>query len=260
MALTNQINVFKIGGKIVNDKILLKTFLDQLCEIEGDKIIVHGGGNKASQVLKDLGITSNMVQGRRITNLATLEVVIMVYGGLLNKNMVALMQAKGINAIGLSGADGNIIRSNIRPVKEIDYGYVGDIIEVNDKSLIDLCNAGLVPVICALTHDKKGQILNTNADTIASAISGALSKQAEVNLKFCFELSGVMKDINDDGSLIKHLKESEVKSLRNDGIINDGMIPKLKNGYDALHNGVKNVSICHVREMNIAEAGTKLML
>lgn len=256
----DKIQVFKIGGKIINDPALLNTFLSKISDIQGYKVIIHGGGNKASQVLTDMNIKPQMIDGRRITDAQTLEVVTMVYGGLLNKQMVALLQSKGVNALGLSGADGNVILSVKRPVKEIDYGYVGDVQKVNGAVLYNLCKSGLVPVLCALTHDGHGQMLNTNADTIASEVAGALSAYGPTALRFCFELKGVLRDFEDKNSVIPSLKEKEVKSLHADGIINDGMIPKLKNGYDALRKGVQTAAICHVSEMDINNTGTNLIL
>jgi acetylglutamate kinase len=255
-----KIAVFKIGGKIINTPSLLDIFLDKVAKIEGPKIIIHGGGKKASEVLSQMGIKPKMVEGRRITDAKTLEIVTMVYGGLINKNLVAKLQAKNVNAIGISGADCNIIQARKRPVKDIDYGYAGDIETVNEEALIKLCNSKFVPVICSLTHDKKGHILNTNADTIASEISSALARKIEVKLKYCFELKGVLRDINDDSSLITELNQSEAIKLHSSGVINDGMIPKLKNGFNALENGVYHVSICHIGEMDLYSAGTKLTI
>ena len=255
-----QISVYKIGGKVINDKRLLNIFLEQISKVKGPKVLIHGGGNKADQILTEMSIKPKMVEGRRITDARTLEVVTMVYGGLINKNIVAQLQSKGINAIGLSGADGNIIESHKRQVEEIDYGLVGDIDKVNATMLLKLCQLGLVPVLCALTHDKKGQLLNTNADTIAQAVSCTLAKIVDVNLKFCFELKGVLRDKKDESSILKVLSENDISGLRSSGVISDGIIPKLTNGFNALHCGVKNVTICHVSDMNIQGAGTKLEL
>lgn len=255
-----KIKVFKIGGKVVNDENLLSEFIDQFAAIKNKKILVHGGGNKASEILTKMGIDVKMVEGRRITYTDTLDVVTMVYGGLVNKNMVAQLQAKGVNAIGLSGADGNVIKSHKRIVKEIDYGYAGDIDEVSCENLIKLISAGFVPVLCPLTHDKKGQLLNTNADTIAGAVAVALAANYSVELKFCFELKGVLKHVESKDSLIPILKEADIDQLHKKGIIQDGMIPKLKNGFDALREGVHSVSICHVTEMKNDNSGTQLAL
>lgn len=255
-----KIQVFKIGGKIVNDDALLNTFLNRISEVDGAKIVIHGGGNKASEVLKQMGIEPNMVEGRRITDAKTLEIVTMVYGGLINKNIVAKLQSRDVNALGMSGADGNVIQSHKRPVKEIDYGWVGDIEKVDNTALLALCDAGFVPVLCALTHDKKGNMLNTNADTIASRVAGSLAGNCEVSLKFCFELKGVLRDFGVKDSVIPSLRSTEVDTMHASGVINDGMIPKLKNGFDALRSGVNEVSICHIDEMNINNAGTNLVL
>jgi acetylglutamate kinase len=254
------IKVIKIGGNIVNNKSLLISFLKVFSSLEGAKILVHGGGKKASEVLSAMGIKPVMIDGRRITDTSTLDVVTMVYGGLINKNIVAMLQSEGVNAIGLSGADGNIILSHKRIPTNIDYGYAGDIDKVNVHTLTALIEADLVPVLCPLTHDGRGQILNTNADTIASEVASSLAAVAEVQLIYCFELKGVMHDIEDETSLIRNLHNHDVRVLHNSGIIKDGMIPKLKNGFDAKRKGVKKVSICHFSEMTDEDAGTTLVL
>jgi len=174
------VNIYKIGGKVVNDEKLLSVFLDGIKDADGYKIIIHGGGNKASQVMESMGMKPQMKEGRRITDAATLEIVCMVYAGLINKNMVSKLQSYGVNAIGLSGADMNVIQSHKREVKEIDYGYVGDIDSVDGLALLSLCNQGLVPVICPITHNDKGQLLNTNADTIAAQVSIAVAEHSSV--------------------------------------------------------------------------------
>jgi acetylglutamate kinase len=254
------ITVVKVGGKIIDNEDELKTFIQLFTSLKGDKILVHGGGKKASEISKRLGIVPQMNDGRRITDGPTLEVVTMVYGGLINKTIVSLLQAENVNAIGLSGADANVIQSHKREGHTIEYGFVGDIDKVNTNALYKLLKAEFVPVICPITHDKKGQLLNTNADTIAAQLAGALAKEQDVHLIYCFELKGVLKDVNDENSILSKLNESEVSKLHREGIIKDGMIPKLKNGFDALKRGVSNVSIRHMSELNKSSAGTQLIL
>ena len=188
-----------------------------------------------------LGIASTMLNGRRITDAATLEVITMVYGGLVNKNIIAKLQSLGINAIGLSGADGNTILSSKRPVKEIDYGFVGDVKNVDNQAIEVLINHDFTPVFCAITHDGNGQLLNTNADTITSQIAVSMSKNYETSIYYCFELNGVLEDINDKNSVIKHINSKSYSTLLSDGIIADGMLPKLENCFNALKNGVRAV-------------------
>ena len=258
--MSMKLTIYKVGGKIINDEVLLNLFLDEIAKTNTRKIIVHGGGNKASELMQRTGLIPKMVEGRRITDAAALEIVTMVYGGLINKNIVAKLQSRGINAIGLSGADANIIHSHKREVRNIDFGYVGDIDIVNGKTLWSLCENNMVPVLCPLTHDKEGQILNTNADTIASKVAISLCEFANVDLIYGFELKGVLKEISNENSLIERLCQLEMVQLYEKGFINDGMIPKLKNGFDALEGGVRSVSIRHIDEINLPEAGTTLIL
>ena len=252
------IDVFKVGGKVLSNNQLLTTFLEEAKLCKNPMVIVHGGGNKASEVMNSMGIKPQMIEGRRITDHRALEIVTMVYSGLINKNLVASLQSNGVNALGLSGADMNIINSHKRKVQSIDYGFVGDIDEVNGKSLYQLCNQGYVPVICPITHDKKGQLLNTNADTIAAQVSIALSEFAEVSLKYCFELKGVLEDFENKESVIPILSKSDMNAMYEAGKINDGMIPKLKNGFDALEGGVFKVSINHIGDLHSDQSGTML--
>lgn len=211
--------------------------------MEGYKILVHGGGKKASEMLAKLGIQPKMKNGRRITDGQSLDVVTMVYGGLVNKNIVAQLQALGTNTLGLSGADANTILAQKRPVKEIDYGFAGDIEHVETDTLTKLLQTGLTPVFCALTHDGKGQLLNTNADTIASALAVGLSANFDTTLNYCFEFNGVLKDINDKDSVIKRIDTTSYQKLIADGTISDGMLPKLHNCLEALRQGVSEVRI-----------------
>lgn len=235
--------IIKVGGKIVEDPASLKQLLADFSNIEGHKVLVHGGGRSATAVAAKLGIESRMVNGRRITDEETLKVVTMVYGGLVNKQIVAGLQALGLNALGLTGADLNYMRSEKRPVKEVDYGYVGDVKEVNAVILADLIALDVVPVLAPLTHDKLGNLLNTNADTIAGEAAKALADYFEVSLMFCFEKKGVLKDENDDDSVIPELTPSLFEEYVQSGVIQGGMIPKLENAFDALNAGVKKVII-----------------
>lgn len=238
-----KLSIIKIGGNIIEDENALNTFLSIFSNLEGKKILVHGGGKRATHVASKLGITSKMIDGRRITDAETLEVITMVYGGLVNKNIVAKLQALHENAIGLTGADINSIQSDKRPVKEIDYGFVGDVKQISSNSINKLLQADFTPVFCALTHDGKGQLLNTNADTIASTIAVGMSKIYETSIYYCFELNGVLKNFNDKESVIKNIDANSYKDLLQKGVISDGMIPKLNNCFDALKNGVAKVHI-----------------
>ena len=238
-----KLSIIKIGGNIIEDDTSLNAFLKLFSNLEGKKILVHGGGKSATAMASKLGIESKMVNGRRITDKETLEVITMVYGGLVNKNMVAKLQALQIDAIGLTGADINSIKSNKRQVTNIDYGFVGDVKEVASNSIDRLIKANFTPVFCAITHDGNGQLLNTNADTIASKVAIGMSKKYETTIYYCFELNGVLRDINDQNSVIKHLNINTYNKLLKDGNIADGMLPKLENCFDALKNGVSKVNM-----------------
>ena len=238
-----KLSIIKIGGNIIEDDTSLNAFLKLFSNLEGNKILVHGGGKSATAMASKLGIESKMVNGRRITDKETLEVITMVYGGLVNKNMVAKLQALQIDAIGLTGADVNSIKSNKRQVTNIDYGFVGDVKEVASNSIDRLIKANFTPVFCAITHDGNGQLLNTNADTIASQVAIGMSKKYDTTIYYCFELNGVLRDINDQNSVIKHLNINTYNKLLKDGNIADGMLPKLENCFDALKNGVSKVNM-----------------
>jgi acetylglutamate kinase len=238
-----KLSIIKIGGNIIEDENSLLDFLKLFSNLEGKKILVHGGGKRATAMASKLGIESKMVHGRRITDAETLEVITMVYGGLVNKNIVAKLQALQIDAIGLTGADVNSIKSEKRPVKEIDFGFVGDVKEVASHSINKLLQADFTPVFCAITHDGKGQLLNTNADTIASQIAIGMSKIYETCIYYCFELNGVLQDFSDKNSVIKLINSKKYQELLNDSIIADGMLPKLENCFDALKNGVHQVKM-----------------
>jgi len=241
--MKNRLNIIKIGSNIINNTSELKKFLKLFSTMEGFKILVHGGGKKASELLPKLGIEPNMVNGRRITDAKTLEVVTMVYAGLFNKTIVAKLQALDCNAIGMSGADANSIQAHKRPVKEIDYGFAGDIDSINEDLITNLLNLGVTPVFCALTHDTKGQLLNTNADTIASELAIGLSGHYETTLNYCFELNGVLEDREDKDSVIQHMTTESYQELIEKGSIADGMLPKLHNCFHALAMGVGEVRI-----------------
>ena len=237
------VSIIKIGGGLLEAPELLAPFLEAFAQLPGDKVLIHGGGARATQISKRLGIEPKMHEGRRITDAETLEVALMVYGGWANKNIVAKLQALNCPAIGLSGADGNMIRAVKRPVTTVDFGFVGDITAVNSEGLTVLLNSGFVPVFCALSHDGKGQMLNTNADTIAAEIAIALGSEFESKLYYCFEKDGVLEDVNNPASVIAKIDRNEYESLREKGIIAAGMLPKLHNCFQALERGVKRVFI-----------------
>ena len=237
------LTLIKVGGKIVEEASSLQRLLTDFAAISGHKLLVHGGGRSATRIAEQLGIESRMVDGRRITDAETLRVVTMVYGGLVNKNIVAGLQARGVNALGLTGADMDVIRSVKRPVKDIDYGYVGDVERVDARLLGDLIARGVVPVMAPLTHDGAGNLLNTNADTIASETARALAARFDVTLVYCFEKKGVLRDPDDEDSIIPSLNRRSFEALTADGTIAGGMIPKIENALAAIEAGVKRVII-----------------
>lgn len=249
------LNVIKVGGGVVEDAASLASLLDQFAAMEGKKVLVHGGGRLATAVASSLGIESRMVSGRRITDEKMLRVVTMVYGGLVNKNIVAGLQARGVRALGLTGADSDIIRSHRRPPKRVkmddgteqvvDFGFVGDVDKVDALPLLRLIEGGVVPVVAPLTHDGEGHMLNTNADTMAASVACALAEHCDVTLTFCFEKAGVLRDADDDGSVIPVIDEQQFQQLAASGIISGGMIPKIENAFQALHRGVRQVVITH---------------
>lgn len=235
------ISVIKIGGNVIDHKENCTEFLKLFAHFPGVKVLVHGGGVVASRIGSSLGIIPNMQNGRRVTDKETLDVVTMVYAGLINKNLVAELQAYGQNAIGLTGADGNAITSKKRPVKDVDFGFVGDIENVNTALLETLLAQNIAPVFSAITHDGYGQLLNTNADTLASEIATALAKRHNVGLYFCFDKKGVLMDANNPESLVPLINEDIFRELLQDQVIHSGMIPKLENAFNALNKGVSNV-------------------
>lgn len=254
----NKLTIVKVGGKIVEEPQSLKQLLADFSKIEGHKVLVHGGGRSATALAAKLGIESQMVNGRRITDEETLKVVTMVYGGLVNKQIVAGLQAIGVNALGLTGADLNYMRSEKRPVKDVDYGFVGDVKEVNAEILSDLILKGVVPVLAPLTHDKGGNLLNTNADTIAGEAAKALAKHFDVILMYCFEKKGVLMSETDDESVIPEIKPDLFQKYVKNGIISGGMIPKLENAFDAINAGVKEVVITRA-DLIHTNVGTKIL-
>jgi len=237
------LKIVKIGGNVINNDALLDSFLKDFSEVHGPKILVHGGGKKASEVSLAMGLESKMINGRRVTDEATVEVVTMVYAGLLNKKITSKLQKYGCNAMGLSGADANCIMAHKRIVKDVDYGFAGDIDAINDTIINVLLQNDVTPVFCAITHDKNGQLLNTNADTIASEVAIGMSKLYNTELNYVFELKGVLESIDDKNSVIKQIDSKKYDLLINEGIIADGMIPKLHNCFEALKKGVKKVKI-----------------
>ena len=237
------LKVIKIGGNIIDDEQALDNFLEDFSKIKGPKILVHGGGKLATKLANQMGIEVKMTNGRRITDLDTLDIITMVYAGKINKNIVAKLQAKQCNAIGFSGADGNAIVSEKRPVKDIDYGFVGDVLKVNTDILEVLLNNQVTPVFCAITHDENGQLFNTNADTIASELAIGFAKKFKTELYYCFEKNGVLQNVNDDDSVIENINSENYKTLINEGIIADGMLPKLNNCFHAITHNVHKVCI-----------------
>lgn len=272
-----KVYIIKIGGNVIDDEQQLFSFLSDFAAIKEFKILIHGGGKIATELGKQLGIEARMVEGRRITDGDTLKVVQMVYAGLINKNVVAQLQSRNCNAIGLTGADANIILAKKRsplssrrgvgtvPIgtsggEAIDYGFVGDVEKVNAEKLSALLNAGLFPVMAPLTHDGKGQMLNTNADTIAASVAAAMPY--DTTLIYCFEKPGVLKNVDDDNSIIEKMNFAEYEKYKSEGIISKGMIPKLDNAFEAIKQGVKSVIICHAKDLtNVirnGKVGTKL--
>jgi acetylglutamate kinase len=246
----NQLTIVKVGGKIVEDPESLNKLLKDFSLIAGNKILVHGGGRSATLLAEKLGIKTQMVDGRRITDEEMLKVVTMVYAGLVNKNIVAHLQAIKVDAIGLTGTDMNLILSAKRPVQDIDYGFVGDIKEINAPVLTELIKQGYVPVLAPISHDGNGNLLNVNADTIAGEIAKALAFEFNIRLIYCFEKRGVLMDENDDNSVIQTLDRELFKQYKEEGIIQGGMIPKLDNAFRAIAVGVKEVIITRASEIN----------
>lgn len=253
--------VIKIGGNIIDNAETLENFIEHFSAIKEAKILVHGGGNLATEVSASLGITQQMIEGRRITDEATLKVVTMVYAGFINKSIVAKLQAKACNGIGITGADANTILAKKRAVKDIDYGFVGDVVTVNTSFLKGLLEKKITPIVAPITHDGNGQLLNTNADTIANEIAKAMSTNYEVQLIYCFDKKGVLQNVMDENSVIKLITKENIETLKKDNTIYAGMIPKIENALQAVDAGVNSVCIGHGSEltnMMRGEAGTSI--
>jgi acetylglutamate kinase len=255
----NRLTIVKVGGKVVEDPDSLRAFLAEFKKISGNKILVHGGGIAATAMANRLGIETKMIEGRRITNKDMLDVVVMVYAGLINKRIVAGMQATGTNAIGLTGADLDLLKSRKRSHPEIDYGFVGDIEDVNTRELRLLMEEAVIPVIAPITYDGDGQLLNTNADSISSAMAVELSNYYNVYLVFCFEKKGVLANPEDENSVLSYLTIDAYAEMKEKGAVNTGMIPKLDSGFKARKNGVKEVIITNPENISTGK-GTRLML
>lgn len=251
-----KISIIKIGGNIIDNEVNLASFLNAYAAVEGKKILIHGGGKLATKMATDLNIPQQMVDGRRITDAATLKIVTMVYAGYINKNIVAALQSKNIQALGICGADANIIRAHKRIHASTDYGFVGDIDVVDSKQIVKLLEAGLSLVVAPITHDGAGQLLNTNADTMAQAIATAISSIYEVSLVYSFEKKGVLSDIQNNDSVISVINPENYASLKATGQVNEGMIPKLDNAFEALQNGVNRVIIGDALDIEKLIAGT----
>ena len=245
------IQVIKIGGGILENEASREMFLCQFAAVEGPKVLVHGGGRLATTMAERLGVKTQMIDGRRVTDKETLDIVTMVYGGLVNKQVVTLLHTMGVNAIGLTGADGGWMRSVKRPIKNgIDYGYVGDVTEVHGEHLRMLLDNGLTPVIAPITYNEEGSLLNTNADTVASETAIALVEaKGDVQLTFCFEKAGVLRDADDESTLIPRITRESYKQLLADGIVSGGMIPKIDNAFAAIEHGVQSVRITHANNL-----------
>lgn len=258
--MKEHLTIIKVGGKIVENSESLNTLLKDFAAVEGKKLLVHGGGRSATQMAARLGVETKMVDGRRITDEAMLEVVTMVYGGLVNKRIVAGLQALGVNAVGLTGADMNIVLSDKRKVSAVDYGWVGDVKRVNAEAVATLIESGCCPVVAPLTHDGCGHMLNTNADTMAGEMAKAMAAHYDVTLMFCFEKPGVLADENDDSSLIPTITPAVLDDLKRRGVVSGGMIPKLDNAIACVSAGVESVVITQADRIADPYAGTKICL
>lgn len=258
--MKEHLTIIKVGGKIVENSESLNSLLKDFAAVEGKKLLVHGGGRSATQMAARLGVETKMVDGRRITDEAMLEVVTMVYGGLVNKRIVAGLQALGIDAVGLTGADMNIVLSDKRKVSAVDYGWVGDVKRVNAEAVATLIESGCCPVVAPLTHDGCGHMLNTNADTMAGEMAKAMAAHYDVTLMFCFEKPGVLADENDDSSLIPTITPAVIDDLKRRGVVSGGMIPKLDNAIACVSAGVESVVITQADRIADPYAGTKICL
>ena len=260
MAFDKNITVVKIGGNVIDNEAALARFVKDFAQLPSPKVLIHGGGKLATRLAEKLEIPTTMVEGRRVTDAATLDVVTMVYAGLINKQVVAKLQAEGCNALGFSGADGNMIPAVKRNPEPLDYGFVGDIdaTKINTQLLGTLLESGVTPVFCAITHDGNGTLLNSNADSVASAVAVASASIAPTDLVFCFEKQGVLRDVEDDSSVISLITKADYPTLRSEGIISKGMIPKIDNAFRAIESGVASVTIKHSECVANPEAGTTI--
>ncbi len=254
-----KITVVKIGGNVIDSAEAFAPFMEAFAKLEGKKILVHGGGKIATRLAKQMEVETTMIEGRRVTDKAMLDIVVMTYAGLINKDVVATLQKHGCNAIGLSGADGNAIKATKRPANPIDFGFVGDIdpTNVNDHLIKVLLDGGITPVYCAITHNGEGTLLNCNADTIASSVALAASRIAPTELIYCFEKRGVLRDIEDETSVIKSITSENFTSLKAEGVIHTGMIPKIDNALKAIKLGVSKVTIKHSEDL-LEQNGTEI--
>lgn len=261
MAMAQRIKVIKIGGNVIDNAEALADFCEKFRRLAGPKVLVHGGGKEASRLEAALGLETKMIEGRRVTSAESLDVVTMVYAGLINKRIVARLQAIGVDAIGMSGADADIIKAVRRSPDPIDYGFVGDIspLDVRSDMFMKLLAMGLTPVVCAIMHDGDGQLLNCNADSVASAVARGLSSLSKVDLIYCFEKPGVLMDADDDNSVIGEIDSEKFESLKSAGVVSKGMIPKLQNALGALRGGVSEVYIKSARNL-LEPTGTLLRL
>lgn len=256
----DKLSVVKIGGNVIENRGALAAFLNDFAALEGSKIIVHGGGKEATLMAQQLGIPVQMIDGRRVTDAATLDLITMVYGGKINKTIVAQLQALGCNALGFTGADGNSITALKRSPQPVDFGFVGDVSKVETALLKVLFQKGITPVFCAITHDGAGQLLNTNADTVAASLAKALATDFEVQLMYCFEKKGVLENVEDDASVLPKINAELYEKLKRENKIHSGMLPKLHNCFDALQQGVKHVFIGDAEMIRLQAPYTQIEL
>ncbi len=256
----DKLSVVKIGGNVIENRGALAAFLNDFAALEGSKIIVHGGGKEATLMAQQLGIPVQMIDGRRVTDAATLDLITMVYGGKINKTIVAQLQALGCNALGFTGADGNSITALKRSPQPVDFGFVGDVSKVETALLKVLFQQGITPVFCAITHDGAGQLLNTNADTVAASLAKALATDFEVQLMYCFEKKGVLENVEDDASVLPKINAELYEKLKRENKIHSGMLPKLHNCFDALQQGVKHVFIGDAEMIRLQAPYTQIEL
>lgn len=251
------IQVVKIGGNVIDNPRALASFLDDFAAMPGPKMLVHGGGKEATRMSADMGVEAVMIDGRRVTDARTLQIVTMVYAGLINKRIVAMLQERGCDAVGLTGADGNVIPATRRPAKPVDYGYVGDIdpARVGYGFMASLLQSGKVPVFCAICHDGHGTLLNCNADSVAAAVAAGASRIGPATLTYCFEKAGVMTDVDDESTVLPLIDEQMFARLKEEGIVAQGMIPKLRNALDSAKGGVRHVRICKAEAL-LGQGGT----